>query len=42
MGGLLQLVLNLVMGGNPGPQLAQLAAQAARTPPQLAPTSQAG
>jgi hypothetical protein len=32
--------LSLVMGGNPGPQLAQLAAQAAR--PQLAPTSQAG
>jgi hypothetical protein len=39
MGGLLNLVLSLVMGGNPGPQLAQLA-QASR--PQLAQTPQAG
>jgi hypothetical protein len=39
IGGLLQLVLSLVLGGNPGPQLTQLA-QASR--PQLAPTAQAG
>jgi hypothetical protein len=41
IGGLLQLVLSLVLGGNPGPQLPQLA-QAARSRPQLAQTSQAG
>jgi hypothetical protein len=40
MGGLLNLVLSLVMGGNPGPQLTQLAQAAAR--PQLAPNTQAG
>jgi hypothetical protein len=39
IGGLIQLVMSLVMGGNPGPQLTQLAAQAR---PQLAPTAQAG
>jgi hypothetical protein len=39
IGGLLQLVMSLVLGGNSGPQLAQLA-QASR--PQLAQTPQAG
>lgn len=39
IGGLLQLVMSLVLGGNPGPQLTQLAAQAR---PQLASTAQAG
>jgi hypothetical protein len=39
MGGLIQLVMSLVLGGNPGPQLTQLA-QATR--PQLAPTTQTG
>jgi hypothetical protein len=39
IGGLLQLVLSLVLGGNPGPQLAQLAGQAR---PQLAQPPQAG
>jgi len=39
IGGLIQLVMSLVMGGKPGPQLTQLAAQAR---PQLAPTAQAG